>query len=59
LKLLCVSGLTGLPQISLPLGRHGGVPLGLSLLGPANSDALLVALAQQVAKVADVSTTPR
>ena len=58
LKMLCVSGLTGLPQISLPLGQHGGVPLGLSLLGPANSDALLVALAQQVAKVADVSATP-
>lgn len=55
LKMLCVSGLTGLPQISLPIARHQGVPLGLSLLGPANSDALLVAMAQQVAKVAIVS----
>ena len=53
--MLCVSGLTGLPQISLPIGRHQGVPLGLSLLGPANSDALLVAMAQQVAKAARVS----
>lgn len=52
LKMLCVSGLTGLPQISLPLGHKDGVPLGLSVLGPANSDALLVAMAQLVAKVA-------
>ena len=52
LKLLCVAGLTGLPQISVPIAQHGGVPLGLSLLGPANSDAMLVAMAQQVAKVA-------
>lgn len=59
LKLLCVSGLTGLPQISLPLARHHGVPLGLSLLGPANSDALLVAMAQQVAKVAAGSDLAR
>lgn len=51
LKLLCISGLTGLPQISLPLARHQGVPLGISLLGPANSDALLVGLAQRLARV--------
>jgi amidase len=48
LKLLCVSGLTGLPQINLPIGNHQGVPLGLSLLGPENSDMWLVGLAQQV-----------
>ncbi len=49
LKLLCIAGLTGLPQISLPLARHQGVPLGISLLGPENSDALLVGLARQLA----------
>lgn len=59
LKLLCVSGLTGLPQISLPLAKHQGVPLGLSLLGPANSDALLISIAQQVAKVAVNSSAHR
>lgn len=51
LKLLCISGLTGLPQISLPLVRHQGVPLGISLLGPANSDALLIGLAQKVGQM--------
>ncbi len=48
LKLLSVAGLTGCPQISLPLVQHQGVPLGISLLGAANQDALLVGLAQQV-----------
>ena len=53
--LLSLAGLTGCPQISLPLVQHQGVPLGISLLGPANADALLVGLAEQVAKVALVS----
>ena len=48
LKLLSLAGLTGCPQINLPLVKHDGVPLGISLLGSANRDALLVGLAQQV-----------
>jgi amidase len=46
IRMLCVSGLTGLPQISLPLGRKDGAPLGISLLGPRGSDRSLVRLAQ-------------
>ena len=48
LKLLSVAGLCGFPQINLPLVQHQGAPLGISLLGLNNSDALLVGLAQQV-----------
>jgi amidase len=48
--MLCVAGLSGFPQISLPLGQRLGAPLGLSLLGPAGSDMRLVRLVQQVAK---------
>lgn len=44
LRLLCLSGLSGFPQITLPLGRIGGAPFGLSLLGPAGSDRRLIAL---------------
>ncbi len=36
--LLCVAGLAGLPQMSLPLASLGGCPLGLSLIAPANCD---------------------
>ena len=47
--LLCIAGLGGLPQISLPLATFEGLPLGLSLVGPRDSDAALLDLAQQVA----------
>ena len=47
--LLCIAGLGGLPQISLPLATFDGLPLGLSLVGPRDSDAALLDLAQRVA----------
>ena len=49
LQMLALSGLSGFPQISMPLGQRLGAPLGLSLLGPAGSDASLVRLAQRIA----------
>ena len=48
IRMLCISGLCGVPQISLPLANRLGAPLGLSLLGPAGSDRSLVALAQRI-----------
>ncbi|MEM8664429.1 MAG: amidase family protein, partial [Pseudomonadota bacterium] len=45
LRMLCPAGLAGLPQLSIPAGRVDGGPVGLSLVGPAGSDAALVALA--------------
>ena len=38
LRLLCLSGLSGFPQITLPLGQVDGAPFGISLLGPPDSD---------------------
>ena len=54
IRLLCLAGLSGTPQLSLPLvQRHDlgptPVPMGLSLLGPRGSDRSLVALAQRLA----------
>ena len=49
IQMLCLAGLSGFPQIALPLGQRLGAPLGLSLLGPAGSDLSLVKLAQQIA----------
>ena len=46
IRLLCWSGLSGFPQISLPLGSVGGAPFGISLLGPAGSDMALIRLGQ-------------
>ena len=45
MNLLCIAGLGGLPQISLPLGSQAGLPLGLSFIGPPGSDMMLLALA--------------
>jgi amidase len=48
MRLLCIAGLCGLPQISLPMATIDGLPLGLSLIGARNSDRGLIALAQRV-----------
>jgi amidase len=47
--LMCISGLSGTPQLSLPLAGRDGAPMGLSLLGPVGSDRALVALAERLA----------
>lgn len=52
LNLLCLSVLTGLPQVSIPLASRSGAPLGLSLMGPAGSDLSLVRLARRIAESA-------
>ena len=44
--LLCIAGLAGLPQISLPLATIDGLPLGLSLVGPPGADRQLLALSR-------------
>jgi amidase len=46
IKMLCIAGLAGFPQISLPLAQRLGAPLGISLLGPAGCDRSLVTLSQ-------------
>ncbi len=46
--LLCIAGLGGLPQISLPLASQNSLPLGLSLIGAPGSDMMLLTLAERV-----------
>jgi amidase len=48
-KLLCLSGLSGLPQVTIPATLVDGAPVGLSLLGPRSSDRWLIELAAKVA----------
>lgn len=50
IRLLCSAGLSGFPQLTLPLARRDGAPLGISLLGPAGSDRSLVRLAERIAQ---------
>ena len=49
LSILCISGLSGLPQVTMPLATLDGLPLGLSLIGPRGSDRALIALALPIA----------
>jgi amidase len=48
MALLCMAGLGGLPQISLPLATAEGCPVGLSLLGPPGADEALLGLATRI-----------
>ena len=50
IRMLCVAGLSGFPQLSMPLAAREGAPLGLSLLGPAGSDRGLIGLAERLAR---------
>ena len=48
MHLLCIAGLGGLPQISLPMAELDGLPLGLSLNGPRGADVQLLRLARNL-----------
>ena len=47
--LTSIAGNTGRPQITLPLGEVGGLPVGLSLLGQHGSDESLIEIAVSLA----------
>ncbi len=46
--LLCIAGLGGLPQVNLPLALLGGLPIGLSIVGPRGADLDLLRVASEV-----------
>jgi amidase len=48
LSILCIAGLSGLPQVSMPLAELDGCPLGLSLIGPRGADRALLDLAVRI-----------
>ena len=47
--LTCIAGLSGCPQINLPLASLDGCPLGLSLLATPGRDEVLLRLAAAIA----------
>jgi len=47
-RLLSLAGLSGFPQVTIPLAQRLGAPLGLSLVGPAGADRSLVGLTLEV-----------
>ena len=48
LSLTSIAGIGRLPQVTLPLGEAGGVPIGLSLLAGCGRDIFLLEMAARV-----------
>jgi amidase len=49
IALLAAAGMAGCPQVSLPVARLDGCPIGLSLVGAPGNDTQLLALARVIA----------
>jgi amidase len=47
-RLSCIAPMLGFPQVTLPLATIEGCPMGLSLLGPPDGDAMLLAAAAKM-----------
>ena len=48
IRLTCIAGTTGRPQLSLPLGEVNGFPVGISIMGDHGSDEKLIGFARRV-----------
>ena len=47
-RLTCIAGTTGRPQLNLPLGEVNGLPVGISIMGDHGSDEMLIGFAQRI-----------
>jgi Asp-tRNA(Asn)/Glu-tRNA(Gln) amidotransferase A subunit family amidase len=48
-----IANLTGIPGVSVPVGLDDGLPIGLQLLGPWGSDAMLLDAAEALERATD------
>jgi amidase len=53
LALLCIAGLGGLPQVTLPFGTLNGCPIGVSLIAARGNDEMLLNIAVRLGAVQD------
>ncbi|GGX14051.1 amidase [Pigmentiphaga litoralis] len=49
-RITCIAGLSGLPQVNLPFIGEGGLPVGVSLMGPKGSDLALIRIAVRLGR---------
>jgi amidase len=54
MRLTCIAGIAGLPQISIPAGTVSGCPAGLSLIGWPGADEVLFDLACRLAHLCGI-----
>jgi amidase len=50
MRLTCMAGIAGLPQINMPIGTIAGCPAGLSFIAWPGGDEVLLDLACALAK---------
>jgi amidase len=55
MRLTCIAGLAGLPQISIPVGTVSGCPTGLSFIGWERSDEALLDLAVTLSRYCGIA----
>ena len=55
MRLTCIAGLAGLPQMTLPVATLCGLPVGLSLIGWAGGDEALLALGLRLSRFCGVA----
>jgi amidase len=54
MRLTCIAGLAGLPQINIPVGTVSGCPAGLSFVGWPRADEVLLDLACRLAHLCGI-----
>ena len=54
-----IAAVAGTPSITVPMGESHGLPLGLSLMGPAYSEAQLIGLAYAFEQASHARTPPK
>ncbi len=57
MRLTCIAGVSGLPQVTIPVGTVAGCPAGLSFMGWEGGDEALLELAVAVSRHVGLSET--
>lgn len=57
MRLTCTAGMAGLPQVTIPVGTLDGCPVGLSFIGWAGGDEVLLDLAVRLAPFVGAAAT--
>ena len=55
MRLTCIAGLGGLPQVSIPVGTVAGCPVGLSFIGWSGGDEALLDLVAAVSRYCGIA----
>ncbi|MBT2655659.1 amidase [Bacillus sp. ISL-18] len=51
MQLTCIAGLTGFPQVTIPLMKKNGIPIGLSFIANQNQDIKLLKFIQRISSI--------